>query len=263
LELLISGEELTPKELNTLKEKDPVAYQAEMDRRQSAEAYKRKLSSAKTKEEFQRIRTEQVQANFTRFNSVKNDSAIPEGAKLAIYEDITTRVKAEQSIEQKFMKSGEYDALPTEEEKAEAEKAARDEIRGEDKSQKTESEKTDPTKETDSGKKTDPTRQADKVKISDSTRQADSDQTDESGRTPSIPDSSKSDKEIVSSGKAADQPADRLKTRADRLLSELSRKSDAELEEIRRKVERANQQRNKFSQSESVHQMEKHIFTKA
>ena len=82
MELLISGEELTPEELNTLKEKDPVAYQAEMERRQSAEAYKRKLSSAKTKEEFQRIRTEQVQANFTRFNSVKNDSAITEGVKL-------------------------------------------------------------------------------------------------------------------------------------------------------------------------------------
>lgn len=55
---IANGEELTPEELDTLKEKDPVTYQSEIERRQSTRAYEQKLSNAKTKEEFQRIRTD-------------------------------------------------------------------------------------------------------------------------------------------------------------------------------------------------------------
>ena len=252
---IANGEELTPEELDTLKEKDPVTYQSEIERRQSARAYEQKLSNAKTKEEFQRIRTEQVQSNFTRFNSVKNNSVIPDDAKLAVYQDINVRMKAEQRIETKFMESGEYAALPTEEERAETEKAAQEKLRGEDQNLKTKSEETEQTKKDDSVKESDKTG-------TDNGEGAKSDSVDES-------DSANKGKTNPSGQIHSSKKTDQIKTHesqksyeADKLQAELGQKTEAELDEIRRKVERADQKRNKFTQEKSLQPVVSHIFTK-
>ena len=219
-----NGEELTPEELALLKEKDPQAYQSEMERRQSAESYKRDLSNAKTKEEFQRIRMSRASANMTRLNAVKNDSAIPDSAKLAIYGDINARLKTEREIERKFVESGEYGKLPTEREKAEAEQATREEISGTDETRKeTEQTNQDQTEQTDTLNKSDQT-----VTTDDKNQQAHDRIRQES-----------------------DNSASRLKSEADRAVSEADQKSEAELDEIRRKVNRAKQRRDKFIQTDT------------
>lgn len=223
-----SGEELTPEELALLKEKDPQAYQAEMERRQSAESYKRDLSNAKTKEEFQRIRMSRASANMTRLNAVKNDPAIPDSAKLAIYGDINARLKTEREIEEKFVDSGEYDKLPTEREKAEAEQAAREEISGTDETRKeTEQTNQDQTEQTE---------QADTLNKSDQTVTTDDKSQPVQNNT---------------LNKKSDDSASRLKGEADRAVSEADQKSEAELDEIRRKVNRAKQRRDKFIQTDT------------
>ncbi len=223
-----SGEELTPEELALLKEKDPQAYQAEMERRQSAESYKRDLSNAKTKEEFQRIRMSRASANMTRLNAVKNDPAIPDSAKLAIYGDINARLKTEREIEKKFVDSGEYDKLPTEREKAEAEQAAREEISGTDETRKeTEQTNQDQTEQTE---------QADTLNKSDQTVTTDDKSQPVQNNT---------------LNKKSDDSASRLKGEADRAVSEADQKSEAELDEIRRKVNRAKQRRDKFIQTDT------------
>lgn len=223
-----SGEELTPEELALLKEKDPQAYQAEMERRQSAESYKRDLSNAKTKEEFQRIRMSRASANMTRLNAVKNDPAIPDSAKLAIYGDINARLKTEREIERKFVESGEYGKLPTEREKAEAEQATREEISGTDETRKeTEQTNQDQTEQTE---------QADTLNKSDQTVTTDDKSQPVQNNT---------------LNKKSDDSASRLKGEADRAVSEADQKSEAELDEIRRKVNRAKQRRDKFIQTDT------------
>lgn len=234
------GEHLTPEELALLKEKDPQAYQAEMERRQSAESYKRDLSNAKTKEEFQRIRMSRASANMTRLNAVKNDSAIPDSAKLAIYGDINARLKTEREIERKFVESGEYDKLPTEREKAEAEQAAREEISGTDESRKkaeqTNQDQTEPMEQTDNLDK--------------------SDRAAPDGQKQSVQNDTLNPSEQSNASARKDQPTPKeslshLKSDADQAVSEANQKSEAELDEIRRKVNRAKQRRDKFIQTDT------------
>ena len=260
-----SGEELTPEELALLKEKDPQAYQAEMERRQSAESYKRDLSNAKTKEEFQRIRMSRASANLTRLNAVKNDPAIPDSAKLAIYGDINARVKTEREIERKFVESGEYDKLPTEREKAEAEQAAREEISGTDESRKeteqTNQDQTEQTEQTDTLNESDQTIADDQKQSVQGSKQ--SDQKDTLNQTIQRDPSDQKKQANVTVSEARHQQAhdrirqksndsaSRLKSEADRAASEVDQKSEAELDEIRRKVNRAKQRRDKFIQTDT------------
>lgn len=258
---MYNGETLTPDELKLLRQKDPQAYQEELNRRQSAESYKRDLSNARTKEEFQRIRMSRAAVNLTRLSAVKNDSAIPESAKLAVYADINARVKSEREIERKFVESGEYDRLPTEMEKAEAEQAAREEISGENKIHRDNAETDGQTEQTD---------QTDTAGEKDQTVQNDGDNRNgqpaavSGGKDQTIQnndDNRNVQPAAVSGGKnqtvqnsRLQKPADssrRLKEDADRIVSEVDQKSEAELDEIRRKVNRANQRRNKFIRTDT------------
>jgi len=251
-----NGEELTPEELALLKEKDPQAYQSEMERRQSAESYKRDLSNAKTKEEFQRIRMSRASANMTRLNAVKNDSAIPDSAKLAIYGDINARLKTEREIERKFVESGEYGKLPTEREKAEAEQATREEISGTDETRKeTEQTNQDQTEQTDTLNKSDQTVTADDknqpVQNNTLNQTIQRDPSDQKKQTNVTVAESKHQQAHDRIRQESDNSASRLKSEADRAVSEANQKSEAELDEIRRKVNRAKQRRDKFIQTDT------------
>lgn len=251
-----SGEELTPEELALLKEKDPQAYQSEMERRQSAESYKRDLSNAKTKEEFQRIRMSRASANMTRLNAVKNDSAIPDSAKLAIYGDINARLKTEREIERKFVESGEYGKLPTEREKAEAEQATREEISGTDETRKeTEQTNQDQTEQTDTLNKSDQTVTTDDknqpVQNNTLNQTIQRDPSDQKKQTNVTVAESKHQQAHDRIRQESDNSASRLKSEADRAVSEADQKSEAELDEIRRKVNRAKQRRDKFIQTDT------------
>lgn len=271
-----SGQELTEEELKLLKEKDPYAYQAEMERRQSLKAYKQKLANARTKEEFQRIRMSQAASHLARLNSVKNDPVIPDEAKLAVYTDITARVKAERNIEQKFAESGAYDRLPTEREKAEAEKAAEEKLSGEAEIRRIKSESQDSSEKTDALKEHG---QTEKKSVSE---EKDSDQEKDSGSSRKDPisgsdavfrkndsasendavlgmiESESENQQIVGMKQHRDQDEalqDRLdlyhlKESADKSYAEVDQKSDYELDEIRRKVNRAKLQKNRFLQSD-------------
>ena len=84
------------------------------------------MKNCKTKEDVQRVRMNRTAASLSVVNNVKNNPAIPESAKLGvIWQELQKNMALEETIE-KFVESGRYAKLPTEAEKAAAEKALKE-----------------------------------------------------------------------------------------------------------------------------------------
>ena len=111
---LAAGKKLTQEEMDYLQKNDPQTYQ-----------------KAKAIEEEQKCYEEERKMNHTAaslstVNNVKNNPAIPEGAKLGIMWQELMKTRALEETMGEFVKSGRYAQLPTEAEKAEAEKALKE-----------------------------------------------------------------------------------------------------------------------------------------
>jgi hypothetical protein len=119
---LATGKKLTREEMEYLEKHDPQTYQKVKAIEAEQKSYEKKLKNCKTKEEVQQVRTERVAASLSVVNNVKNNPAIPEGAKLGImWQELQKNMAMEETI-RKFVESGEYAQLPTEAEKREVEK---------------------------------------------------------------------------------------------------------------------------------------------
>ncbi len=123
---MASGKKLTQEEMEYLQKHDPQTYQKVKAIEAEQKSYEKELKSCKTKEEVQRVRTNRVAASLSVVNNVKNNPAIPEGAKLGlIWQELQKNMAMEETI-QKFVESGRYAQLPTEAEKMEAERELRE-----------------------------------------------------------------------------------------------------------------------------------------
>ena len=119
---LATGKKLTQEEMAYLEKHDPQMYQKVKAIEAEQKSYEKKLKSCKTKEEVQQVRTERVAASLSVVNNVKNNPAIPEGAKLGImWQELQKNMAVEETV-RKFVESGQYAQLPTEAEKQEVEK---------------------------------------------------------------------------------------------------------------------------------------------
>ncbi len=124
---IAAGGKLTSDEMEYVRRHNPEVYQRLKNEETEQKTYEKRLESAKTKEEAQQVKADRAAANLAVVNAVKNNPNIPEGAKLAIYAAINRKTKKEAELFAKFVKSGQYNDLPTEAEKREIERAIKEE----------------------------------------------------------------------------------------------------------------------------------------
>lgn len=118
---LAYGASLNDDELEYLKDKDPQLYTKLKAEQVQNEAFAKKLSQAKSKDEAKQIMIERENSALMKVKSVENDPYISIADKLTIYQESNRSVNQGQEIFRRFVASGAYDRLPTEEEKLEVE----------------------------------------------------------------------------------------------------------------------------------------------
>ena len=123
---LAVGKKLTREEMDYLQKNDPQTYQKARAIEEEQKSYEEELKRCRTKEDVQRVKMNHTAASLSTVNNVKNNPAIPEGAKLGIMWQELMKTRALEETMGEFVKSGRYAQLPTEAEKAEAEKALKE-----------------------------------------------------------------------------------------------------------------------------------------
>lgn len=147
---LATGKKLTQEEMDYLQKNDPQTYQKAKAIEDEQKSYEEELKRCKTKEDVQRVKMNRTAASLSVVNNVKNNPAIPEGAKLGIMWQELMKNRALEETISKFVESGRYAQLPTEAEKMEAEKTLKEaqsaELGIEDSTENTEKADTDENK---------------------------------------------------------------------------------------------------------------------
>ncbi|MCI9154870.1 hypothetical protein D3Z53_15235 [Lachnospiraceae bacterium] len=123
---LATGKKLTQEEMDYLQKHDPQTYQKAKSIEEEQKSYEEELKRCRTKEDVQRVKMNHTAASLSTVNNVKNNPAIPEGAKLGIMWQELMKSRALEETLGEFVKSGRYAQLPTEAEKAEAEKTLKE-----------------------------------------------------------------------------------------------------------------------------------------
>lgn len=138
---IMSGGSLSPEEISYLEKNDPAALKKYRETKEEKESYKEKLRQCKTKEEVDRVKLQKLGELESSLSSVVNDPAIPKSAKLAKAQEILAKTNNIEAAHLEFVKSAEYQCLPTDEEKKEQDAADNDisdEITDSDKADNTE-----------------------------------------------------------------------------------------------------------------------------
>ena len=148
---LSSGKKLTSEEKAYLKEKDPAAYQKAVASEQEQKRYEQELKQCRTKEDVQRLRLSHLSSSLSQVNSIKNNPHISEEKKLQFISIEQGKLAAMDKLTQKFVKQSQYQNLPTDAERAEAEREQREQ---QEIAQETPSETTDATESDDAKKPT-------------------------------------------------------------------------------------------------------------
>ena len=119
---LQSGKKLTAEEMDYLQKTDPQKYQKIKSMEAERENYEKELKRCKTKEEAQRVRMAHTATSLSAVNNIKNNPAIPEEKKFELIMQEHYKHMALETSTKEFVESGRYAKLPTEAEKAKAEK---------------------------------------------------------------------------------------------------------------------------------------------
>ncbi|MDT3843974.1 MAG: hypothetical protein LIV11_05295 [Bacillota bacterium] len=120
------GNDLTPEELDYIKEKNPALYRQLMEEEAEAKLVEEKLKHAETKEEAREVIWGETAKALSVAKSTSNDPHISEADKLAIMGKQLRKVKNAAEKMEKFQKSGAFEKLPTETEKDIAERDEKD-----------------------------------------------------------------------------------------------------------------------------------------
>lgn len=115
---LTSGGKLSEDERKFLQANDPMTYQKLVATEQEQRAYERELRRCKTREEVQRLRTIRLSSSMATVSATQNNPHIPPEKKLEIVNGERRRIDALERTTRRFVRSGRYDALPTEAEEA-------------------------------------------------------------------------------------------------------------------------------------------------
>lgn len=139
---IMSGGSLSPEEISYLEKNDPVALKKYRETKEDKECYKEKLRQCKTKEEVDRVKLQKLGELESSLSSVVNDPTIPKSAKLAKAQEILAKTNNIEAAHLEFVKSADYQSMPTDDEKKEqdaADNEISDEITDSDKANNTES----------------------------------------------------------------------------------------------------------------------------
>lgn len=139
---LAAGEELTPEEIEYLRQNNPQALKDYEDTQKERESYKRALRNCRTKEEVERLKYTKMGQFMAEAKKISSNACIPKGKKVALLKRILQQATAVEDEHREFLKTSRYASLPTEEEAREAEKAEKEqqeaETTGVDKMENTE-----------------------------------------------------------------------------------------------------------------------------
>lgn len=139
---IMSGGSLSPEEISYLEKNDPVALKKYRETKEEKESYKEKLRQCKTKEEVDRVKLQKLGELESSLSSVVNDPTIPKSAKLAKAQKILAKTNNIEAAHLEFVKSADYQSMPTDDEKKEQDAADNDisdEITDSEKANNTES----------------------------------------------------------------------------------------------------------------------------
>jgi len=115
-----TGKKLSAKEMEYLQKNDPEVYAKALSIQEERKAFERDLKRCKTQEDVQRLKLTQVSQSLSQVNEISNNPVIPLEKKLqyAMLENAKVTAIAEETA--KFVRSGEYEKLPTEAEQNKA-----------------------------------------------------------------------------------------------------------------------------------------------
>ncbi len=138
------GNNLSQDEMEYIRKKDPQFYQTIKAEKDELKSFEKKLKSAKTKEDAQRVVANEANAALSKVNAVSNNPHITEATKMSVCAAECRKLMKKQEVFSKFVDKGEYEKLPTEAEKHEAEKeikeAREEELKNAGKSEKSDQE---------------------------------------------------------------------------------------------------------------------------
>lgn len=123
---LAAGEELTPEEIEYLRQNNPQALKDYEDTQRERESYKRALRNCRTKEEVERLKYTKMGQFMAEAKKISSNACIPKGKKVALLKRILQQATAVEDEHKEFLKTSRYASLPTEEEAREAEKAEKE-----------------------------------------------------------------------------------------------------------------------------------------
>lgn len=145
---LAAGEELTPEEIEYLRQNNPQALKDYEDTQRERENYKRALRNCRTKEEVERLKYTKMGQFMAEAKEISSNACIPKGKKVALLKRILQQATAVEDEHKEFLKTSRYASLPTEEEAREAEKAEKEQREAET-TGADETENTEEVKDTD------------------------------------------------------------------------------------------------------------------
>lgn len=145
---LAAGEELTPEEIEYLRQNNPQALKDYEDTQKERESYKRALRNCRTKEEVERLKYTKMGQFMAEAKKISSNACIPKGKKVALLKRILQQATAVEDEHREFLKTSRYASLPTEEEAREAEKAEKEQREAEN-TGADETENTEEVKDTD------------------------------------------------------------------------------------------------------------------
>lgn len=156
---LAAGEELTPEEIEYLRQNNPQALKDYEDTQKERESYKRALRNCRTKEEVERLKYTKMGQFMAEAKKISSNACIPKGKKVALLKRILQQATAVEDEHREFLKTSRYASLPTEEEAREAEKAEKEQREAEttvvDKMENTEEAKDTDVEDTEGTKNSD------------------------------------------------------------------------------------------------------------
>ncbi len=145
---LAAGEELTPEEIEYLRQNNTQALKDYEDTQKERENYKRALRNCRTKEEVERLKYTKMGQFMAEAKKISSNACIPKGKKVALLKRILQQATAVEDEHKEFLKTSRYASLPTEEEAREAEKAEKEQREAET-TGADETENTEEVKDTD------------------------------------------------------------------------------------------------------------------
>lgn len=119
---LSSGRRLTPAEMRYLQVKDPASYIKAQSVESERAAYERQLKTCRTKDDVHRYKMAHAASALSAVNAAMNDPHMSAEEKFEAVMHIKHKMNAVEKETVKFVKSGDYAALPSDRERIKAHK---------------------------------------------------------------------------------------------------------------------------------------------